>query len=162
MSENKYYCPIQGGDKYVYCEGPDGNPKCQFFSDNSLQCIIFEIATNIRDIPTALSFLGLQLRQPMKPMVQFTDHQSFIDELRTDQMVIYRSIVRGVIKVHNAERQLPPVYEAYSAYIAGDQIIKLSKDCGEDFEAATKIMKEIEEACIDVCVSFRPGVMKEG
>lgn len=174
-NDAKKACPLRGNNQ-VSCEGEaqleltdeestevfkESIVPCHFYNPNTRQCVIYDISDHLRDIPQALSFLSLQLRQPMKPTVVFNDHKLFIDEVKQDQMVIYKTTVRGMIKEYQAEPYHPRTYEVYSAYIAGDQIIKLSQDCQEDAEAATKIMDEIEAACIDACVSFRPGIMKE-
>lgn len=162
MSDAKS-CPLHGGTK-VKCEAHPDIPDiweqnvtpCHFYNPDTQKCIVSDISDNIRDIPTALAFLSLELRQPMKPSIEFTDFWQYLDEINLDKEVIYRSIVRGYIEKPRDET----ITYVYASYIAADQIIRLKCPCG-DLRVATTVIDAIEQTCVDALLEFRSGAMKE-
>lgn len=174
MSDNRKSCPLRGGapvscEDELYLESTlnpanietdlfaESHVPCHFFNPNSRQCVLFDIAENLRDVPQALAFLSMEVRQCLKPRIEFDNEDQYIMEIRKDKDVIYRNIVRAVTDTRSNDLNIKSRY-VMSSYIAGDQVIRFERRCGNNSGA---VLKLIEEACEDELLDFRPGKMKE-
>lgn len=155
MSEDiEKSCPLHPENSVFDCEkGRLGHKPCHFYNPNTRQCVIFDISENLKDIPQALSFLSLELRQPKYPQVEYNNPLEFIEEIKIDKKEILRGIVRCDIEYSLSNSIIR------CSYIVNDQVIRLEIANMDPIEAGA-MMQMIMDACLDSLLDFRHGRLK--